>query len=108
MAESYQDVSGRKQPTRVQIKYEVEKGGAKEKKQLPFVMGVVGDFSGDTPKEALSKREFLEVNPDTFDKVMAGIHPSLHSLEVENKLKKDGADLKFDLAFSSIDGFKPE
>jgi type VI secretion system protein ImpB len=108
MAESYQDVSARKQPTRVQIKYEVEIGGAKEKKQLPFVMGVIGDFSGDTLKDPLSRREFTELNPDTFDNVMAAIHPTLRSLQVENKLEEGGADLSFNLEFNSIDAFNPE
>ena len=71
--ESVQQKIGRVRPPRVNITYEVETGGAIELKELPFVMGILGDFSGQ-PTEPLAKlkdRKFVEVTPDNFDDVLA-------------------------------------
>jgi type VI secretion system protein ImpB len=102
---------GRVRPPRVHVTYEVEVGDAIEIKELPFVMGVLGDFTGQ-PTEPLARlrdRKFTEVNPDNFDSVLEGMKPHL-AFSVENKLLED-ADaprLKVDLHFKSMDDFEPE
>lgn len=95
---------------RVHITYDVEVGDAIEIKEIPFVMGVLGDFSGQ-PKEALPRlrdRKFVEVNPDNFDDVLAGFKPHL-AFSVENKLSEDpdAGQIKVDLNFQSMDDFSP-
>src|SRR5882762_3439189 len=96
---------------RVHITYDVEVGGAIELKELPFVMGVLGDFTGQ-PVEAMAKlkdRKFVEVNPDNFDSVLAGMKPHL-AFSVDNKLSDDAnaGQLKVDLNFKSLQDFEPE
>jgi type VI secretion system protein ImpB len=96
---------------RVQITYDVEVGGAIEMKELPFVMGVMGDFTGQ-PVEPLARvkdRKFVEVNPDNFDAVLESMKPHL-AFAVENKLSEDpeAPKLKVDLNFKSLDDFAPE
>jgi type VI secretion system protein ImpB len=96
---------------RVHITYDVEVGGAIELKELPFVMGVLGDFTGQ-PTEAMARlkdRKFVEVNPDNFDSVLAGMKPHL-AFSVENKLSDDpnAGNLKVDLNFKSLQDFEPE
>src|SRR3954471_19568225 len=88
--DSMQHKLDRVRPPRVQITYEVEVGGAIEVKELPFVMGVLGDFTGQ-PQEPLPKlkdRKFVEINPDNFDSVLGAMKPHL-SFAVENKLSED-------------------
>jgi len=109
--ESTQHKLDRVRPPRVQITYDVETGGAIEIKELPFVMGVMGDFTGQ-PTEPLARlrdRKFTEVNPDNFDQVLAGMKPHL-AFSVENKLSEDpdAGQLKVDLHFKSLDDFDPE
>jgi type VI secretion system protein ImpB len=101
----------RVRPPRVQVTYDVEIGDAIEMKELPFVMGVLGDFTGQ-PTEPLARlrdRKFTEVNPDNFDAVLAGLKPHL-AFSVENKLSEnsDAPNLKVDLHFRSMDDFEPE
>jgi type VI secretion system protein ImpB len=108
--QSAQHTLDRVRPPRVQITYDVEVGGAIEVKELPFVVGVLGDFSGN-PAEPLPKlkdRKFVEVNPDNFDTVLEGMKPRL-SFAVENKLSDDpaGPQLKVDLKFKRMDDFEP-
>jgi type VI secretion system protein ImpB len=108
--QSAQHKLDRVRPPRVQITYDVEVGGAIEIKELPFVMGVLGDFSGQ-PEQALPRlkdRKFVEVNPDNFDTVLEGMKPHL-SLAVENKLSEDpnAPQLKVDLRFKKMDDFEP-
>jgi type VI secretion system protein ImpB len=89
----------------------VEVGNAIELKELPFVMGVLGDFTGQPtqPLPRLRDRKFVEVNPDNFDQVLEGMKPHL-SFSVENKLSEepDAPQLKVDLHFKSMDDFSPE
>ena len=96
---------------RVHITYDVEVGGAIELKELPFVVGVLGDFTGqpEQPLAKLKERKFVEVNPDNFDSVLEGMKPHL-SYSVENKLSEepDAPNLKVDLHFKSMDDFTPE
>src|SRR5436305_14563228 len=76
-AESAQDVVGRNRPPRVQIKYEVHTGGAPERRELPFVVGVVADLSGQPadPLPPLSQREFVKISRDNFNDVLSGCKP---------------------------------
>ncbi len=107
--ESVQDKLKRVRPPRVNITYEVETGGAIEMKELPFVMGILGDFSGK-PTEPLAKlkdRKFVEVTPDNFDEVLSSMKPHL-SFAVENKLSDEGGKIALDLDFESLDDFSPD
>jgi type VI secretion system protein ImpB len=111
MPESTQKKLERVRPPRINISYEVETGGAIEMKELPFVMGVLGDFTGQ-PTEPLAKlkdRKFIEVNPDNFDDVLASMKPHL-AFTVENKLsdEPDAPKLGVDLTFKSMDDFSPD
>jgi type VI secretion system protein ImpB len=96
---------------RVQITYDVEVGDAIEVKELPFVMGVLGDFTGQPvdPLPRLKDRKFVEVNPDNFDAVLESMKPHL-TFSVDNKLSEDSnaSSLKVDLNFKSLDDFAPE
>jgi len=109
--ESTQKKLQRVRPPRVQIEYEVEVGDAIELKEIPFVLGVMGDFSGQPsePLPRLKDRKFVEVNPDNFDDVLASMKPHL-AYSVENKLSEDpdAPKLKVDLNFQSLDDFAPE
>lgn len=111
MAESIHDRLKRVRPPRVNISYEVELGDAIEMKELPFVMGVLGDFTGqpDEPLERLKDRKFTEVTPDNFDEVLASMKPHL-AYTVENKLSDDpeAGKLSVDLNFRSLDDFDPD
>ena len=101
----------RVRPPRVNITYDVETGGAVETKELPFVMGVLADFTGQPvdPLPRLKDRKFVEVTPDNFDDVLASMRPHL-SYTVENKLSDDPSKGKIavDLTFKSLDDFSPE
>lgn len=109
--ESTQHKLDRVRAPRVQITYDVEVGDAIEMKELPFVMGVLGDLTGqpEQPLAALKERKFVEINPDNFDTVLKGMQPHL-AYAVANKLSDsaDGAQLKVDLKFESLDDFSPE
>lgn len=109
--ESTQHKLDRVRAPRVQITYDVEVGDAIEIKELPFVMGVLGDFTGQ-PTEPLARmkdRKFVEVNPDNFDTVLANMKPHL-AYSVENKLSEDpnAGNIKVDLNFKSLEDFAPE
>ena len=109
--QSTQHKLDRVRPPRVHVTYDVEVGDAIELKELPFVMGVLGDFTGQ-PTEPLPKlrdRKFVEVTPDNFDSVLEGMKPHL-SFAVENKLSEDvdAPQLKVDLHFKSLEDFEPQ
>ena len=110
MPESLQHKLDRVRSPRVHITYDVETGGAIEKKELPFVMGVFGDFTGmpEEPLPRLKDRKFVEINPDNFDAVLGAMKPHL-AFSVENKLSEDpnAGQLKVDLRFRSMDDFEP-
>jgi type VI secretion system protein ImpB len=109
--ESTQHKLDRVRAPRVQITYDVEVGGAIELKELPFVVGVLGDFTGhpEQPLPKLKDRKFVEINPDNFDTVLEGMKPHLN-FSVENKFsdESDAPNLKVDLHFKSMDDFEPE
>jgi type VI secretion system protein ImpB len=111
MAESIHRKLERVRPPRVHISYEVEIGDAIELKELPFVMGVLGDFTGQ-PTEPLAKlrdRKFVEVTPDNFDDVLQSMKPHL-AFRVDNLLSDDAnaGQLNVDLKFESLDDFSPD
>lgn len=101
----------RVRPPRVHITYDVEVGDAIEVKELPFVMGVLADFSGqpEAPLPRLKDRKFVEISPDNFDGVVEAMKPHL-AFSVENKLSDDpdAGQLKVDLRFKSLQDFEPE
>jgi len=101
----------RVRPPRVHISYDVEVGNAIELKELPFVMGVLGDFTGqpEEPLARLKDRKFVEITLDNFDNVLASMKPHL-TYAVENKLSEepDAGKLGVNLRFRSMDDFEPE
>jgi type VI secretion system protein ImpB len=109
--ESSQHKLDRVRPPRVHITYDVEVGDAIEIKELPFVLGVLGDFTGmpEQPLPRLRDRKFVEINPDNFDKVLEAMNPHI-AYSVENKLSEDpdAGQLRVNLNFRSLDDFEPE
>ena len=107
--ESVQQKISRIRPPRVHISYEVETGGAIEMKELPFVVGVLGDFSGKPidPLPRIRDRKFVEIDRDNFDAALAGMKPRL-TFGVENKLSSDGSKLGVELNFRSLEDFHPD
>ena len=94
---------------RVSITYDVETNGAIEKRELPFVVGVIGEFSGDKPenqKEEVDFRNFIDIDKDNFDTVMGTVDPQL-DLKVGNKLADDDSEMSIKLSFSSMRDFEP-
>ncbi len=93
---------------RVHITYEVETEGAEIVRELPFVVGVVGDFSGDPtkPLRPFADRKFIQIDRDNFDEVMQRLAPGL-KLTVENTLAGDGSTMPVELAFNGIEDFEP-
>ena len=108
MAKSIHDKLKRVRPPRVHITYDVETEGAVVQKDLPFVVGVMGDFSGDPsePLKPLKDRKFVQIDRDNFNDVMARMTPGLN-LKVENTLKGDGSEMAVQLKFRSIEDFEP-
>ena len=108
MSDSLQKWVGRNRPPRVQITYDVEIGDAIEKKELPLVVGLLADLSGQ-PLEPLPKfkdRRFIEIDRDNFNEVMGKIAPRL-DISVPDTLKGEG-NLKVELNFPEFDAFHPE
>ena len=111
MAESVNRKLERIRAPRVQISYDVETGGAIEMKELPFVMGVLGDFTGQPaePMAKLKERKFVEIGPDNFDDVLKSMKPHL-AFKVDNMLSDDpeAGKIGVDLKFESLDDFSPD
>lgn len=108
--ESTQHKLDRVRKPRVQITYDVHIGDAMEVRELPFVVGVIGDYSGkpDEPLPALKDRKFVEIDRDKFDSVLAGMKPRL-AFRVDDKLTgKEGQSLNVELRFENMDDFSPE
>ena len=108
MAESIHEKLKRVRKPRVHITYDVETEGAVVEKELPFVMGVMGDFSGDPtqPLKSLKDRKFIQIDRDNFNEVMARMTPGLN-MRVENTLSGDGSEMAVQLKFNSIEDFEP-
>jgi type VI secretion system protein ImpB len=121
--ESTQHKLDRVRSPRVHVTYDVEIGDAMEQKELPFVLGVLGDFTGQSDPDApkLRDRKFVEVTPDNFDAVLAGMKPRVSfsvanrlDEKVETDIKESAIDdpnapqLKVDLEFKSLQDFEPD
>jgi type VI secretion system protein ImpB len=122
--ESTQKRIARDRAPRVQINYDVEIGNAIETKELPFVLGVLGDYSGSSkpmggsvedalksgqsrePLPKLKDRKFVQIDGESFDEVMKGIGPHL-SLRVDNKIKNNDSQFAVDLDFKKMEDFEP-
>jgi type VI secretion system protein ImpB len=107
--ESSQHKLDRVRKPRVQITYDVEIGDAIETKELPFVLGVLGDLSGTNKAQPkLKDRKFIDVDRDNFDDVLKGVGPQL-TMQVDNKLKADDESrLALSLKFNRLDDFEPQ
>lgn len=108
MAESTQHKLDRIRPPRVQITYDVEIGGAIQKKELPLVVGILADLSGkqEVPLPSLKERKFVEIDRDNFNDVLASISPRIVA-SVDNHLSKDGGKTSVELTFKNMDDFTP-
>ena len=107
--ESVQKRLQKVRPPRVQLTYDVEIGDAIETKELPFVVGVVADLSGqsEVQQPKLRDRKFVNIDRDNFDEVMKGVEPRA-ALQVPNTLTEDGGRFGVDLKFRSLEDFSPE
>jgi len=96
-------------PPRVQLTYDVEIGDAIEVKELPFVVGVLGDFAGQSKQEQgkVRDRKFVNVDMDNFDDVMDGMAPR-STYRVKNRLTPEGGELGVDIEFRKFEDFRPE
>jgi type VI secretion system protein ImpB len=107
--ESIFDRKARVRPPRVHITYEVETNGAMVQKEIPFVIGVLSDLSGQ-PAESLPRlkdRKFTELDRDNFDDVLKSMKPRV-AMYVENTLKGDGSEMAVELNFQKLADFRPE
>lgn len=104
---SSQKFIARNRAPRVQIEYDVEVYGAEKRIQLPFVMGVLADLSGNAgqPQPALQQRKFLEISTDNFDDRMRGMKPGV-ALDVPDTLGAEGR-LRVQVSFEALDDFSP-
>jgi type VI secretion system protein ImpB len=100
---------GRMRAPRVQITYDLDTGGESRRKELPFVLGVLGDFAGqpEKPLPRLRERQFVDVGLGNFHAVMKNMQPRL-AVRVDNKLSADESKLAVMLRFESLDDFEPE
>jgi len=108
MSDSIHDKLKRVRKPRVHITYDVETNGAVEKKELPFVMGVMGDYSGDNTenKKALRDRKFVQIDRDNFNEALAKVNPKLN-MKVDNTLAGDDSEIAVDLDFKNLGDFEP-
>lgn len=113
MAESLQHKLDRVRKPRVHITYDVETGGAIEKKEIPFVVGVIGDYSGkpdpdDPDKKKFKDRKFAEIDRDNFNSILKGMKPRL-AYRVDDKItNKEGEKIPVELKFENLEDFHPE
>jgi len=109
MLESPSERLMRTRKPRVHLTYEVETSGTRTTKELPFIVGVMGDFSGDPtrPLRPLRDRRFVAIDRDNFHDVLSRMKPGL-KLRVKNELQNDGSEIGVDLAFHTVDDFTPD
>ena len=105
---SVHDKLNRVRKPRVHITYDVETEGAAIERELPFIVGVMGDFAGDPsePLKPLAERKFTQIDRDNFNDVMARIAPGIN-MKVENTLAGDGSEMGVNLKFRHMDDFEP-
>ncbi len=111
MSESYQKKLSRIRPPRVQITYDLELGGAIQKKELPLVVGILADLAGkpENPLPPVKARKFVDIDRDNFNDIMASLAPRL-AFAVDNRLKdgEDGGKLNVELRCRRMDDLRPE
>ena len=107
--ESVQKRLQKVRPPRVQLTYDVEVGDAIEAKELPFVVGVLGDFAAQSKAQQgkIRDRKFVNIDMDNFDDVMVGMVPRA-AFRVKNVLSEEGGEFGVDLEFKKFDDFRPE
>lgn len=108
MSESIHDKLKRVRKPRVHITYDIETNGAIVEKELPFVVGVMGDYSGDSTenKKNLKDRKFTQIDRDNFNEIMGKVSPGL-TLKVDNTISDDGSEMSVDLKFNNMEDFEP-
>ncbi|MFL0809044.1 MAG: type VI secretion system contractile sheath small subunit [Agarilytica sp.] len=108
MSDSIHDKLKRVRKPRVHITYDLESNGANVEKELPFVMGVMGDYSGDNvdAKKALKDRKFSQIDQENFSELMGNINPKL-DMRVDNTLENDGSKMAVNLDFKNMESFEP-
>lgn len=108
MAESIHNKLKRVRKPRVHITYDVETNGAVSKKEIPFVMGVMGDYSGDNTasKKPLKDRKFSQIDRDNFNDILAKTAPNLN-FKVDNTMEDDGSEMSVSLDFKHMEDFEP-
>ena len=108
MSDSVQHKLSRVRPPRVQITYDVETGGAMEKKEIPFIVGIIAPLSGKSKKVAppMSEKKLVEIDRDNINKICESINPRV-AFEVPNTLSADGGSMPVSVEFSHIDDFDP-
>jgi type VI secretion system protein ImpB len=108
MSDSIHDKLKRVRKPRVHITYDLETNGTSVEKEIPFVMGVMGDYSGDntTDKKAIKERKFSQIDRDNFNDVMSKVNPQVN-LKVDNVLENDGSQMSVNLDFKNIEDFEP-
>lgn len=109
MGDSLQHTLDRVRRPRVQVTYDVETGGALERKELPLVVGVMADLSGQPtePNAPLKQRKFVPVDRDNFNDVLASSKARV-AARVPNRLADDNTELPVELKFQSLEDFEPE
>lgn len=108
MSDSIHDKLKRVRKPRVHITYDLETNGSIVEKEIPFVMGVMGDYSGDNAegKKTLKDRKFSQIDRDNFNDIMTKVNPQLR-LKVENLLENDGSEMSASLDFKTMEDFEP-
>ncbi|UUA75063.1 MULTISPECIES: type VI secretion system contractile sheath small subunit [unclassified Cellvibrio] len=108
MSDSIHDKLKRVRKPRVHITYDLETNGSIVEKEIPFVMGVMGDYSGDNTegKKALKDRKFSQIDRDNFNEIMTKVNPQLR-VKVENLLENDGSEMTASLDFKTMEDFEP-
>ena len=108
MSDSIHDKLKRVRKPRVHITYDLETNGNTVEKEIPFVMGVMGDYSGDNSegKKSLKERKFSQIDRDNFNDVLAKVNPQL-KLKVDNLLEEDGSQMSVNLDFKNLEDFEP-
>lgn len=110
MADSAQKKLDKVRKPRVHITYDVETESGTEKKELPFVVGTMGDYSGNAPtkeKKSLKERNFVEIDKDNFDDVMERVGPGVR-FKVDNVLEEGDKEMMVELAFNKMEDFEPQ
>lgn len=108
MSDSIHDKLKRVRKPRVHITYDLETNGSIVEKEIPFVMGVMGDYSGDNTegKKTLKDRKFSQIDRDNFNDIMTKVNPQLR-MKVENLLENDGSEMSASLDFKTMEDFEP-